>query len=87
MTGVVRKDWRRRKIVTATLILMLCAKLLITREFRRRRSGVRKLFMRRGSKGSYTVLVRELEAEDSSAFMNYFRIDRVTFEELLALVN
>ena len=60
------------------------AALLLRR--RRRIVWVRDLFKRRGEKGEYRSLVKELHEGDDEYFRTYMRMSRETFDRLLRLV-
>ena len=65
--------------------------LLIRRARRRSRAANRQTWskqwvMRRGTHGVHANLVHELNAEDPEGFRQYHRVDRESFNELLAMV-
>jgi hypothetical protein len=47
---------------------------------------MRDMFLRRGSKGSWTLLIQELEQEDPAAYFGYVRMNKKTFDSLLEMI-
>ncbi|XP_046558325.1 uncharacterized protein LOC124267444 [Haliotis rubra] len=48
---------------------------------------VRPWIARRSDLGAYKALMRELEAEDTKSFVNFLRMDRESFDQLLGRVS
>lgn len=48
---------------------------------------VRPWIARRSDLGAYNALMRELEAEDTKSFVNFLRMDRESFDQLLDRVS
>ena len=71
---------------------MLLFLLLLRRRRRRLRAVNRHIWtkrwiLRREAKGAYANLVRELNVEDPEKFKQYHRLDRNSFQEILAMVS
>ncbi len=71
-------------------VLLLC--LLLRRRRRRlralnRQTWTKRWIMRRQGQGAYANLVKELNAEEPEQFRQYHRMDRQSFESILAMVN
>ena len=66
------------------------AMLIILRRRRRRRKErkiwVRSWIQRRIQQGSYQNLVQELAQEDKEMYRRYFRMDEVTFDEIVSQI-
>ena len=66
--------------------------LLLRRRRRRLRAANRHIWtkrwiLRREAKGTYWNLIRELNVEDPEKFKQYHRLDRNSFQQILAMVS
>lgn len=82
--GTIVHEIRRRKIVTA-IIAILIAKKYKKRQYRKKRHWISPFLKERRTKGAFYTTFPSL-LEDSGLFVNYCRMSKTQFEELLLLV-
>ena len=66
--------------------ILLWLKRRFSRQERRKRMWVRKIFRERKQKGEFHLLIKELRLYDHEYFFKYFRMYPSKYEELFNLV-